>query len=582
MPRLEALGESLVAGLELLSIVDHLLDLAGRELADRVGDGDVGGAAGRLLGSGDLEDTVDVDLEDDLKDGITGLHGRDRSKSELAQRGVVLAVDTLTLEDGELDGGLVVGNGGEGPLLDGGDGLTAGNDGSEDVALHGDTERKRDNIEQKEVGSLGRRGLAGEDTGLDGSTVGNGLIGVDALLELLAVEEVAQKLLDTGNTGGTTDKDDLVDLALLDGSILEDLLNGSEGAVESLGVQLLETSTGDGGVEVLALEERVNLNSGLGGVGESTLGTLASSPQTTESTGVTRDVLLSLPLELLLEVVKKVGIEVLTTKVSVTSGGLDGEDTALDVQEGNIESTTTEVVDQDVPLLLRLAGAETVGNGGGSRLVDDTEDVETGNGAGVLGGLTLVVVEVGRDGDDGLLNLLAELGLGNLLHLRSVVSIAARDPSHKGRIFRMLTLPRTMAEISWGEKVLVSLRYSTWTEGAPSRSTILKGQDSMSFLTVSSSNLRPMRRLETVSRYVYPQSDFSEAYLTSKTVFAGFMAAWFLAASPMRRSSGVKETNEGVVKLPCSLATAKICGEHGGDGAASGGLHVLISTLVPS
>lgn len=146
----------------------------------------------------------------------------------------------------------------------------------------------------------------------------------------------------------------------------------------------------------------------------------------------------------------------------------------------------------------------------------------------------------------------------------------------------MLTLPRTMAEISWGEKVLVSLRYSTWTEGAPSRSTILKGQDSMSFLTVSSSNLRPMRRLETVSRCVYPRSDFSEAYLTSKTVFAGFMAAWFLAASPMRRSSGVKETNEGVVKLPCSLATAKICGEHGGDGAASGGLHVLISTLVPS
>jgi hypothetical protein len=51
-------------------------------------------------------------------------------------------------------------------------------------------------------------------------------------------------------------------------------------------------------------------------------------------------------------------------------------------------------------------------------------------------------------------------------------------------------------------------------------------------------------------------------YLTSKTVFFGFIAAWFLAASPIRRSSSVKETNEGVVKLPCSLA--------------------MISTLVPS
>jgi hypothetical protein len=48
-----------------------------------------------------------------------------------------------------------------------------------------------------------------------------------------------------------------------------------------------------------------------------------------------------------------------------------------------------------------------------------------------------------------------------------------------------------------------------------------------------------------------------EIYLTSKTVFSGFIAAWFLAASPMRRSSSVKETNEGVVKLPCSLATVR-------------------------
>ena len=89
----------------------------GRELANRVGDGDVGAAARGLLSGGDLEDTVDVDLEDDLKDGLTSPHGRDRSKGEFTQGGVVLAVDTLTLEDGELNGLLVVGNGGEGSLF---------------------------------------------------------------------------------------------------------------------------------------------------------------------------------------------------------------------------------------------------------------------------------------------------------------------------------------------------------------------------------------------------------------------------------------------------------------------------------
>jgi hypothetical protein len=104
LPALELLGESLVGALELGGVVDHVLDVGGRELADGVGDGDVGTAAGGLLGGGDLQDTVDVDLEDDLKDGITSLHGGNRSKGELSEGGVVLAVDTLTLEDGELDG----------------------------------------------------------------------------------------------------------------------------------------------------------------------------------------------------------------------------------------------------------------------------------------------------------------------------------------------------------------------------------------------------------------------------------------------------------------------------------------------
>jgi len=46
------------------------------------------------------------------------------------------------------------------------------------------------------------------------------------------------------------------------------------------------------------------------------------------------------------------------------------------------------------------------------------------------------------------------------------------------------------------------------------------------------SNLRPINRL------------------ASKTVFRGFMAAWFLAASPIRRSSVEKATYDGVVRFP--------------------------------
>ena len=128
-------------------------------------------------------------------------------------------------------------------------------------------------------------------------------------------------------------------------------------------------------------------------------------------------------LELLLEVIKQIGVEVLTSQVSVTSSCLDGEHTALDVQKRHIESTTTKIIDQDVALLLRLSGSQTVCNSGCGRLVDDTEDVQASDGSGILGSLTLVVVEVGGDGDDGFGDLLAELGLSNFFHLSIAVSI---------------------------------------------------------------------------------------------------------------------------------------------------------------
>ena len=108
----------------------------------------------------------------------------------------------------ESDGSLVVFNGGEDSRLVGGNGSIAGNDNTEDVALHGNTEGQWRNIEKEEVGGLiGCH--ASENGGLDGSTVGNSLIGVDTLRGLLAAEELLQELLNLGNTGRTTDKNDL-------------------------------------------------------------------------------------------------------------------------------------------------------------------------------------------------------------------------------------------------------------------------------------------------------------------------------------------------------------------------------------
>ena len=86
-----------------------------------------------------------------------------------------------------------------------------------------------------------------------------------------------------------------------------------------------------------------------------------------------------------------------------------------DLQHRDVEGAATEVEHEHClvgPLLV-----EPVGEGGRRRLVDDAEHLEPGDLAGFLGGGALGVVEVGRDGDDGLVDGVAEEGLGVALQL---------------------------------------------------------------------------------------------------------------------------------------------------------------------
>src|SRR4029079_2926443 len=76
-------------------------------------------------------------------------------------------------------------------------------------------------------------------------------------------------------------------------------------------------------------------------------------------------------------------------------------------------STATKVKHCDGFVFLLV---ETVGQRGRGRLVDDTHHFETRDFAGVFGRLALRVVEVSGNGDDSLINLLAEVIFGRLLH----------------------------------------------------------------------------------------------------------------------------------------------------------------------
>ena len=121
------------------------------------------------------------------------------------------------------------------------------------------------------------------------------------------------------------------------------------------------------------------------------------------------------------QVVDDALVPVVATEVVVTAGraDLDGREAVLgvlaDLEEGHVEGAATEVEDEDELVLLALVQA--VGQGGGGGLVDDAQDVEARDLAGLLGGLALGVVEVRRDGDDGVGHGLAEVGLGVALEL---------------------------------------------------------------------------------------------------------------------------------------------------------------------
>ncbi len=93
----------------------------------------------------------------------------------------------------------------------------------------------------------------------------------------------------------------------------------------------------------------------------------------------------------------------------------------VEFQHGNVERSTTQVEHDD--LLFFLCLVQTVGHRGRRRLVDDPGDFQAGDLTGVLGCLTLGVVEVGRDRDHGLVDLVTEIGLGCFLQLsRSVLA----------------------------------------------------------------------------------------------------------------------------------------------------------------
>ena len=100
--------------------------------------------------------------------------------------------------------------------------------------------------------------------------------------------------------------------------------------------------------------------------------------------------------------------------MGITSCCLDFEDTVVDGQERHIEGSSSKIVDNNLTLV--TGAVKTVCDSSGGWFVHDSNDVQAGNGAGILSSLSLVVVEVCWNSDDGVDDFLSKVALCDFLH----------------------------------------------------------------------------------------------------------------------------------------------------------------------
>merc|ERR1719395_262857 len=409
--RVDLLLQRLVLLRELLSLLDHALDLLLRQATLVVRDGDLLRVASALVLRTDHQDAVAVNLERHLDLRNAARRRRNARHVELAELVVVLRHRALTLVHLNGHRRLVVLVRREHLRLLRRDHRVARDELGHHAADRLDTERERGDVEEQEV----RAALAGKDSRLHSRAVRNSLVRVDATVRLLAVEEVLHQRLDLRDARGPAHEHDLVHLRLLQAGVVHDVLHRAEGLLEEVRVQLLEARARQGLREVNAVEERLDLQARLVSRRKRALRLLHLATELLDGALVLGHVLLVLLLEHLHEVLHDTLVEVLTAQVGVAVGRNDLEHAVVDGQQRHIEGAAAQVVDEDV--LLRLL-VEAVRDSRRRRLVDDAEHLHAGDGAGILRRLALRIVEVRRDRDHGVLHLLPEVRLSNLLHLR--------------------------------------------------------------------------------------------------------------------------------------------------------------------
>jgi hypothetical protein len=185
-----------------------------------------------------------------------------------------------------------------------------------------------------------------------------------------------------------------INILLLDVGVLKHLLNRFHCLPEQIHIQFLELCPRQGLRKVIPTLKTLYLNLRALLVTQSPLRLFHLPLQFPQSPQICRNVCPSLLFVQFCEMVNDAIIEIFSTEMGVSSSGEDFKDTFVNREKGDIKCASAEIIDNDLGFAAFLV--ETVGNSGSCWFVDDTKDLETGDGARIFGRLALSIVEVYR------------------------------------------------------------------------------------------------------------------------------------------------------------------------------------------
>ena len=247
---------------------------------------------------------------------------------------------------------------------------------------------------------------------LNGGTNRDDLVGVDRLTGLQG-HKGAHHLLHHRHSGGATHEDHIVDVLRRETGIAERALHRAKQTIEQIRAESFKGAALEAGLDmqgaVLAGRDEGQGNRGALHTTEFDLGLLGRLGQPLEGLAIAAQINLVLLLEGIRQPVDDPTVPVVSAELGVSTGGLDVEDPLGNAQDRDVKGAATQVKDQHA---FDRAAIKSVGKGRRGGLVQDPLNRNPSQTAGITGGLTLGIVEIGGDRDHRGLDGLTEEGAG--------------------------------------------------------------------------------------------------------------------------------------------------------------------------